>query len=116
MGKVSESIWHNGQYTVPMAEISYLISSKNQDGSLQGGTIVFKHSKYNEETQCFEPNIWLDATAFISISQAWCYYRAELESETLANLEPASENACLQKDCPARIKSDIDTPGGFNVT
>jgi len=87
MKTVTESIWSNDNVIIPMSEVSHIEKVKPVNDTTDRITIIFKHSKWNQESQYFEPNVYLDnyskSREFIS---AWCRYRSELESETLMDL------------------------------
>jgi hypothetical protein len=96
MGKVSESIWSNEDNVIPMAEVSH-IERLRDAYSIENKQIrvVFKHSKWNDTTQSFEPCICMSNKKTESFLKDWCTYRSELESETLMNpypIEIAAEN------------------------
>ena len=49
MSKVSESIFSNGEFTIPMAEVSHIEKFKTFI------FVVFKHSKWQDEFQQYSP-------------------------------------------------------------
>ncbi len=89
MGKVSESIWSNEENIIPMAEVSHIEKIISLFGiENKQIRIVFKHSKWDDKYQTFEPSISLINKAAESFRKDWCTYRSELESETLMNPYP----------------------------
>lgn len=76
-GNVSESIW-DGDCVIPMAEVSHIEKDK-RDRYKGCITVIFKHSKWNEETQSFEPSVYLQKEQASYFLKDWCYYRYELE-------------------------------------
>lgn len=108
MNNASESIWATNQYVIPMADVSHIENDLRADylGSI---TVIFKHSRWNDATQCFEPNVHLlkdEASRFL---KDWCYYRHELELDSLKTLpeEPPTAAAELIKAAQSKGK-EID--------
>lgn len=82
MGKVTESIFSNKQVVIPMAEVSHVVKLSDQI------EVVFKHSKWNDTFQHFEPSVHLSyQSADKKFLRAWCDYRAELEADTLMPMD-----------------------------
>lgn len=89
MGKVSESIWSNGNVIIPMAEVSHIaVYGPTADASDRIG-VFLKHSKWSAEAHKCGPMILLRNESAISFKKDWCTYRSELESETLTGGENA---------------------------
>lgn len=85
-GKVTESIWSNKNYVIAMAEVSHIVGLPEKYEYLKCPIhIVFKYSKWNNDTQDFEPNVYLSNEESVSFKKDWCIYRSELESHTLIN-------------------------------
>ena len=87
MGKVSESIFSNGDAVIPMADVQH-IEKQSLSGEPNGIMVITKHTKWNFKNDCWENGIYISKIdkkdeKFLS---AWCYYRSELESETLMDL------------------------------
>lgn len=77
--KISESIWSNGKYVIPMAEVSH-IEYDQRNNYKKCAYIIFKHSKFaNESDVTFSPNAWLDENETRDFLKDWCYYRSEVE-------------------------------------
>lgn len=92
-GKVTESIFSNERITIPLADVQnvekqYWDSDGGENGwkkgDLKGGVAITKHTKWNFEHDCWENAIWLGADELGDFLKAWCRYRGELESDTLA--------------------------------
>lgn len=83
MGNISESIFSNSDYVIPMAEVSFIRKT--------GKNIIinFKHGTWNEKCQQFDPCVVLRGKKAIKFLSAWSYYRHELEADTL---KPEPEN------------------------
>lgn len=80
MKKVSESIWSNSKFIIPMAEVSHIEYDQRKDYK-QCAYVIFKHSKFaNEGDVTFSPNVWLDERETEDFKKDWCYYRAEMEN------------------------------------
>lgn len=96
MGKVSESIWSNAGVVIPMAEVSHI--DKYPDTQIHSHRIFiyFKHSKANPENEGeLEPYSYLhEKTGSVGFIRDWCTYRAELESETIA--DPPSDGEKME--------------------
>jgi hypothetical protein len=84
MGKVTESIWDGKNTIIPLAEVSHIEKLNDANNTTGRIMVIFKHSKWNNENQAFEPSVYLDSTwnseGFLS---DWCRYRSELEHDTL---------------------------------
>jgi hypothetical protein len=84
---VSESIWDNGQFLIPMAEVSH-VEKDQREGFKANVSVIFKHSKWNDATQSFEPMAYLQGLAASGFIRSYCIYRSELESKTIKDLQP----------------------------
>lgn len=76
--KISESIWSNGNVVIPMAEVSYCIRTAVGTGH-EGLQVVMKHSKWNQEVQEFDPNVFMSKNEGDKFLDDWCFYRHEIE-------------------------------------
>jgi len=84
MGKVSETIWANDNVIIPMAEVSHIEKIKDSGLTTDRISVIFKHSKWNEETQSFEPNAYMDSNSNSNEFLAdYCKFRAGLDSEII---------------------------------
>lgn len=83
MGKVTESIWSNDKLIIPLAEVSHIEKLTDNQGFKNRIFVYFKYSKQNQETQMFEPYLYLHDEAGLSFKNEFCRYRHELEFETL---------------------------------
>ena len=94
MGKVSESIYCDGDVVIPMADVQHIekryenynsADGKIKKGDLQGSLVITKHTRWDMEADCWANNIWLSAEQTPKFLNTWCTYRHELESETIKN-------------------------------
>ena len=96
MGKASESIYSDGKVVIPMADVQHIEKSFHncdlvdgtKKGDLQGAMVITKHTRWDMEADCWANNIWLSAKQVSLFLKAWCFYRHELELETLKNNTP----------------------------
>jgi len=95
MGKVTESIFDGLGYVIPMADVSHVqrhwYSGDNErtKENYRGLIVVTKHTTWNAAASGYNNSIYIRASAEADDFLAcWCRYRAELESETLADLTP----------------------------
>lgn len=83
MGKVTESIWSNDKYIIPLADVQFI--NKLTETEIKDRIfIIFKNSKM-DEFSTWHPFIYLDGEAGKSFKKEFCRYRHELEFETLSN-------------------------------
>lgn len=88
MGRVTESIYSGAFSVVPLADVQHV--EKWKDGQL---IVVTKHSRWDFERDFWANNINIAKEEAPQFMAAWCRYRSELESETLADLgAPSPEN------------------------
>jgi len=85
--KVSESIFDNGSVIIPMAEVSHIERDQRPDykGAIR---IIFKHSRWVNEHNSWEPMVYIlqdDVPEFI---KAWCFYRSEIDAITELSKQP----------------------------
>lgn len=83
MGKVTESIWSNGKYIIPLADVQF-IETLVDDKKTNRIYVVFKNSKL-DEFSIWQPMIYLEDKNGESFKREFCRYRHELEFETLSN-------------------------------
>jgi len=91
MGRVSESIYSDGRIVIPMADVQHVekkywttnLANGTKKGDLQGASVITKHTRWDMETDWWANNIWLTAEQVPNFLMAWCFYRHELEIETL---------------------------------
>jgi len=76
---VSESIFSNERYTIPMADVQHIEHKCNPNGKLYGAYIVTKHTKYNPDIDDWENAIWMNKKELEDFKKAWCYYRYEYD-------------------------------------
>ncbi len=118
MEKVTESIWSNEDNVIPMAEVSHI--EKLRDAySIENGQIriVFKHSNWNENTQCHEPSIPMQGEKAKSFLKYWCIYRSEVEgliNESYSSYIPNESLSCffneIQNICSEYKKQSAIVP------
>ena len=95
MKTVTESIYSNKRITIPMADVQHIerrfhsvdLVNGTKKGDLQGSLVITKHTKWNTVIDDWENPIWLGAKETISFTKAWCFYRQELEQDTLMTPE-----------------------------
>lgn len=91
MGKVSESIYSDGDLVIPMADVQHIekqyhnldLADGTKKGDLQGAFVITRHTRWNMEADCWANSIWLSSNQVEKFLSAWCYYRHELEAETI---------------------------------
>ena len=85
MKNVTESICDGPDEVIPMAEVSHVVKDKRKgyEGAI---SVIFKHSKWNNETQDLEPNVYMSPIVAKGFLSAWCTYRHELEIDTLSDV------------------------------
>lgn len=86
MKSVTESIYSGKSVIIPLADIQHI-----ETHNPQGLIIVTRHTRWDAESGGWANSIWIDKAEADAFKRAWCRYRAELEAETLMNLEPANE-------------------------
>lgn len=84
MRTVTESIYTSSTLTIPLADVQHI--EKHNPGGL---IVVTKHTRWDSDLDGWANNIWIDKAEAPAFMRAWYHYRSELESDTLANLEPA---------------------------
>ncbi len=96
MGKVSESIFSGVRCIVPMAEVQHIeklkrgpYASRGESGPQPNGLhVITRMTKWSMERQDWDNPIYIEQEEADAFIRAWCTYRSELESETLADLRP----------------------------
>lgn len=86
MGKATESIFSGKSAIIPMADVQHI--ENWAANSVPGIKIITKHTRYDTETDDWANAIWISEPEATAFKVAWCRYRSEIESETLADLEP----------------------------
>ena len=84
MHSVTESIYSGKGAIVPLADVQH-IETHNPLGLI----VVTRHTRWDGEAGGWANSIWIDGAEADAFKLAWCRYRAELEADTLACLEPA---------------------------
>ena len=79
---VHESIFTCDDLVIPMADVQHIEKHKDDDGFWL--MIITKHTKYNFEHDAWENGIYVPARLARRFLDAWCYYRNELELDTLS--------------------------------
>lgn len=67
---------------VPLADVSHVVRLE------LGIQVVTKHTTYHAEIDGFNNSVWIHKDEAQDFLSAWCRYRSELESDTLADLTP----------------------------
>lgn len=75
---INESIFSGKLWTIPMADVGFYEKDQRPE-YMKNITIYFKYSKFNNENQQFEPNIYLCDEQADEFKKAWCQYRYEYE-------------------------------------
>ncbi len=83
MGKVTESIFSGESAIIPMAEVHHIERDKRK--GFDGIIVVLNGTTWNQEIDTYNNGVYLQHEEAKSFKQAWCRYRAELESETIIN-------------------------------
>lgn len=65
-----KELYSDDIYTFPYSEVSHLIEDKRKD-YVGNATVIFHHSKWNDTTQCFEPNIYMSLKQVTSFADCW---------------------------------------------
>jgi len=93
MGKVSESIFNGLDYVIPMADVSHIQrhwysgDTERTKENYRGLIVVTKFTTWDAATDGYNNSVYMSAgDEAKSFLKCWCNYRAELESETLADL------------------------------
>lgn len=83
MGKATESIY-SGSAVIPLADVSHT-EKRGIDGGI---VVVTKHTTWNQSADDYNNSIYLHKEEAPKFLAAFCRYRSEIESETLADLTP----------------------------
>lgn len=90
MSAVTESIFSNDKFIIPMAEVQHI--EKDLRTKYQGCiTIVFKSTTYSEAEGCYNNIAYLGKDEAKDFIAAWCRYRHELEGDSIANISGDKE-------------------------
>ncbi len=79
MNKVSESIWSNKEFVIPMADVSHVERKFDKDKNFIGGMVITKHSTWNSEIDSYNNSIYLWKDEFEKFVKDWLFYRHEIE-------------------------------------
>lgn len=98
MGQVSESIFSDGNLTIPLADVQHIEAQIYNAGTYDkpnfepnGAFVITKHTKWNFENDCWENAIYLaKGEQEKRFRKAWCDYRHELEKDTLMDIANAN--------------------------
>lgn len=83
---VTESIY-SGSVVVALADVQHC--EMHPKNSVPGMHVITSHTKWNFDRDLWENSIWINEPEATQFRRAWCNYRAELEADTLMDLEPA---------------------------
>lgn len=105
MGKVSESIFTTKNVTIPMADVQHFekhyhscdLVDGTKKGDFSGIMVITKHTTWDMVADTWANAIWLGKPEAETFIQAWCFYRYELENETLKSAPEESEDAQKQQ-------------------
>jgi hypothetical protein len=83
-GKVSESIFSGPTTIIPMADVQHIEkhwigSDPRTRDNYAGIRIITCHTYWNNETDIWANNIYLDRSEANLFLKAWCDYRSELD-------------------------------------
>lgn len=99
MGKATESIFSGKLCIVPMAEVQHIeklkrLPRQGEVGNQPNGLhVITAKTRWNNEIDMWDNPIYIAQDESDQFIGAWCRYRSEIESETLADLRPDAE--CL---------------------
>jgi hypothetical protein len=88
MGHVTESIFNGRSVVVPLADVQHI--ENWAANSVPGVKVITKHTTWDRAADEWANSIWISEPEATEFKKAWCRYRSELESETLAHLAPAA--------------------------
>jgi hypothetical protein len=83
---VSESIFSGQTVIIPMSDVQHI--ERHATNSVPGIKVITKHTRWDTDTGDWANAIWISEPEAVAFRRAWCAYRAELETDTLADLEP----------------------------
>lgn len=89
MGNVTESIFDGETRIIPLAEVLFIEKDLRKVAQPNALVVVFKGSTWDRESDYYNNVVHLIKEEAASFRKAWCRYRSELESETLADITPA---------------------------
>ena len=93
MGKVTESIWSGNQTTVALAEVTHVERRLLYGtGKFEGAWAVTGKSVLSQQMHSYHNAAFIPEEERESFMKAWCRYRAELESDTLAPFIPGKDD------------------------
>jgi len=87
----SESIFSSKSLLIPMADVQHIekqyhscdLVNGTKKGELMGLLIITKHTRWDMDADTWANNIWISKDDAESFLQAYCFYRHELEIDTL---------------------------------
>ena len=73
-----ETIFSSSEVTIPMDDVAFIEHDQRPDwlGAIR---VVLKCSKWNNDSQCFEPSIWMHKAPSQEFLRAWCFFRSEID-------------------------------------
>lgn len=88
MKQVTESIFSGATTIIPMAEVQYFELDQRPNFT-DGINIILSGTTWNAEADCFNNSPYLRGDEADSFRRSWRRYRAELEADTLMDIEPS---------------------------
>lgn len=107
MKTVTESIYDGKSCVVALAEVQHCeklrrgpYPPRTTESEPNGLHVITAKTKYDMEADAWANPIYIPEEEAVSFLRAWCDYRSELESDTLADLSPENteiDNTCEDK-------------------
>ena len=95
MHTVTESIYDGKSVIVPLADVQHIESWAAH--SVPGIKVITRHTRWDHEASDWANSIWISEPEATAFKAAWCRYRSELESDTLADLAPNAKDQIMAK-------------------
>lgn len=77
----SETIFSGKDAVIPMDDVAWIRRDHRKDSKLFAGaiTVILKCSKWNQESQEFEPSVYLVPDEAAKFMRDWCFFRGEVD-------------------------------------
>ena len=96
--RVSESIYSDGSLVVPLADVQHIEKRRTAGSDKDFLMIIMKSTRYNTKIDDWDNPVYVPAVKAQAFLSAWCFYRHELEYDTLADVAGA---AVVATECNA---------------
>ena len=96
--RVSESIYSDGSLVVPLADVQHIEKRRTAGSDKDFLMIIMKSTRYNTKIDDWDNPVYVPAVKAQAFLSAWCFYRHELEYDTLADVAGA---AVVAAECNA---------------